>query len=86
MWGRSPHLKEGPSPQFRKCLCLYTDSPHPKLLLPMGAPCVIFNKFYLEKYTFVQISQEEKVSCFSMKKSDKNYKNKTTRRLAFNEP
>ena len=67
-----PHLKGGSvgkSPQFRKCLCLYIDSPHPKPLLPKGSPCsLIYNNLYLEKYTFVALSEEEKVSCFSMKK------------------
>ena len=33
-----------------------------------GGPRVIFNDFYLEKYKFEPISEEEKVSYFSMKK------------------
>ena len=37
------------------------------LILPTQNP-VIFNNFFLEKYTFAEISEEEKVSCFSMKK------------------
>ena len=50
----------GQSPQFRKCLCLYIDSPHPKPLLPKGGYRVFFNNVYLEKYTLAAISEEEK--------------------------
>ena len=51
------------------------------LILPTQNP-VIFIHFFLEKYTFAAISEEEKVSCFSMK-SDKNYETKTTRLATF---
>ena len=43
-------------------MCLYIDSPHPKPPTSQGGPRVIFNHFYLEKYTFAAISEEEKVS------------------------
>ena len=72
MWGEASTEKGGrggtKAPQFRERLCLYIDSPHPKPLLLKGGPCVIFDNFYLEKYTFAAICEEEKVSCFSMKK------------------
>ena len=31
--GAKPPPKRGFAPQFRKCLCLYIDSPHPKPVL-----------------------------------------------------
>ena len=64
MWGQSPHLKGGAwggkAPSLGS-VCVYI------LILPSQNP-VIFNDFYCENYTFVAISEEEKVSCFSMKK------------------
>ena len=65
MGGRSLHLGPGGKAPSLESVCLYIDSPHPKPLLPkpsQGGPRVIFNNFYLKKYTFAAISEEEKVS------------------------
>ena len=61
--GVNPHLKGGPGGKAPSLgsVCVYI------LILHTQNP-MIFNHFYLEKYTFAAISEEEIVSCFSMQK------------------
>ena len=61
MVGKAFHLKGGPggkASQFRKCLILILHTQN----------AIIFNNCYFKKNTFVPISEEEKVSCFTRKK------------------
>ena len=63
MWGAKPPPKRGAwgkAPSLGS-VCVYI------LILPTQNP-VIFSNLFLEKYTSAAISEEEKVSCFSIKK------------------